>query len=207
MSTPRRSANRRSSASFSDSAGTDTATFGSETPLLFETSPPSTTRQWMSRSSTLITSTATLPSSISNRSPALTSSGQPAVGAAHPLGGSQNVVAGDDNRVSDLPHDGAIGELTQTDLRPLEVGESSNGATGAPRRFPYQLEDLFVILIRTVAEIQSGNIHAGLNKLPDALRGGVAGPSVQTIFARRLTSPRLIPFVERLWPARAKHPA
>ena len=74
-STPRRSAKRRSSASFSDSAGTETATFGSETPLWLETTPPSTIRQLMSLPVTPLTSSATRPSSTSSLSPALTSCG------------------------------------------------------------------------------------------------------------------------------------
>ncbi len=61
--------------SFSDSAGTLTATFGSEMPLLLDTIPPSTTRQTMSLLLTPVTSTATLPSSMSNRSPGFTSRG------------------------------------------------------------------------------------------------------------------------------------
>jgi hypothetical protein len=75
-STPRSRAKRRSSASFSDSAGTLTATLGTETPLLSETGPPSTTRTWMSGPSTDWTSTATLPSSIRSRSPGFTSAGR-----------------------------------------------------------------------------------------------------------------------------------
>ncbi len=74
-STPRPSAKRRSSVSFSDSAGTLTATLGSETPLLLLTGPPSVTSTRMSLPVTSVTSTATRPSSISSRSPGFTSCG------------------------------------------------------------------------------------------------------------------------------------
>ena len=45
MSAPRRSPQRRSASSFSDSAGTLTATPGRLMPLLFETGPPTMTRR------------------------------------------------------------------------------------------------------------------------------------------------------------------
>ena len=74
MSTPRRMAQRRSSSSFSLSAGTLTATPGRLMPLLLETMPPTITWATTLTSSTSMARRATLPSSISRASPGLTSS-------------------------------------------------------------------------------------------------------------------------------------
>jgi len=73
-STPRRSANSRSSASLSDIAGTLTATPGRDRPLLLLTLPPSVTSQTTSVPFSISTATsATLPSSTSSLSPGRTS--------------------------------------------------------------------------------------------------------------------------------------
>ena len=76
-STVRCSANRRSSLSFSDSAGTETATPGRLMPLLSLIGPGTTTVVCTSVSSTEVTSRRTLPSSIRIWSPAATSPGSP----------------------------------------------------------------------------------------------------------------------------------
>ena len=77
MSTPWRSAQRKSSMSFSESAGTLTATPGKLIPLLSLSTPPSVTLVTTSVSVTEITSRPTLPSSTSSRSPGLQSPGKP----------------------------------------------------------------------------------------------------------------------------------
>ena len=69
MSARRRSAQRRSSLSFSDRAGTQTATPGRLMPLLLDTVPPTVTTQRTSVSVTSMACRATLPSSISSASP------------------------------------------------------------------------------------------------------------------------------------------
>ncbi len=68
---------RRSASSLSDSAGTFTATPGRLMPLLFETGPATMTRVVTTVPSVSRTSTRTLPSSISRKSPGFTSSGRP----------------------------------------------------------------------------------------------------------------------------------
>ena len=73
----RRSAQRRSSLSFSDMAGTLTATPGRLIPLWLDTRPPSTTLVTTRGPSTAVHSRATLPSSMSSRSPGRTSPGRP----------------------------------------------------------------------------------------------------------------------------------
>ena len=77
MSACRPSAQRRSASSFSDSAGTFTATPGRLMPLLLETGPATTTSVVTTVPSVATTRTFTLPSSISRKSPGATSCGSP----------------------------------------------------------------------------------------------------------------------------------
>jgi len=76
-SAPSCSAHRRSVLSFSERAGTDTATPGRLMPLLFETGPGTSTSVRTRGPSTSTTRTATLPSSMRSRSPGLQSPGSP----------------------------------------------------------------------------------------------------------------------------------
>ncbi|CAB4657799.1 unannotated protein [freshwater metagenome] len=76
-SAPARSPQRRSSISFSDIAGTETATPGRFIPLLLLTAPGSMTLVITSLPLTSTTCTVTFPSSINMRSPALQSPGSP----------------------------------------------------------------------------------------------------------------------------------
>ena len=76
-STEVRSAQRRSSLSFSDSAGTLTATPGRLRPLWSLTLPPTSTRVVTSVSSTFTTRSRSLPSSTRIGSPSATSPGSP----------------------------------------------------------------------------------------------------------------------------------
>ncbi len=76
-STVRWSANRRSSMSFSDSAGTETATPGRLIPLWLLTLPPTSTSVRTSVSSTATTRSRILPSSMRIGSPGFTSPGSP----------------------------------------------------------------------------------------------------------------------------------
>ena len=76
-STPWRSAQRKSATSFSESAGTLTATPGKLMPLLSLTTPASVTLVITESEVTSITSSSTLPSSIKIRSPGLQSPGSP----------------------------------------------------------------------------------------------------------------------------------
>lgn len=77
MSQPMRSAKRRSSTSFSDSAGTFTAAPGRLMPLWSETTPPSMTVVLTRGPSTARTFSSTLPSLMRIWSPAATSPGRP----------------------------------------------------------------------------------------------------------------------------------
>ena len=94
-STPRCSAKRRSSSSLSDSAGTLTATPGSESPLLFDTGPPSTTRQNTSGPSTVDHGEREL--AVVDQQPVADADvvGEVLVRGGHPLGGARDVLDGD----------------------------------------------------------------------------------------------------------------
>ena len=76
-SAPARRPQRKSSLSFSDSAGTETATPGRFIPLLLLTAPGSMHFVTTSFPLTSTTSTVTFPSSIRMRSPGLQSPGRP----------------------------------------------------------------------------------------------------------------------------------
>ncbi|CAB4605529.1 unannotated protein [freshwater metagenome] len=77
MSTPRRIPQRRSSSSFSERAGTFTATPGRLIPLLFETKPGTSTTVVTVSLVTSVALRVTFPSSIKSRSPTLTSPHRP----------------------------------------------------------------------------------------------------------------------------------
>ncbi|CAB4616297.1 unannotated protein [freshwater metagenome] len=77
MSAPSFSAQRRSASSFSESAGTFTATPGKLIPLLLDTIPATSTTVVTVRSSTWVARRPTLPSSIRSSSPTFTSPGRP----------------------------------------------------------------------------------------------------------------------------------
>ena len=94
-STPMRNAQRRSSLSLSDSAGTLTATPGRLMPLLLLTGPPSITRVRTRGPSTSITSSLTLPSSTSTVSPGIAVTGQALVGGAALGHVTEDVLGGD----------------------------------------------------------------------------------------------------------------
>ena len=76
-SAPALSPHRKSSLSFSESAGTETATPGRFIPLLLLTAPGSIHLVTTSFPFTSTTSTVTFPSSIRIRSPGLQSPGRP----------------------------------------------------------------------------------------------------------------------------------
>ena len=76
-STPSCRAKRRSSVSFSLSAGTEMFIPGRDTPLLLETGPPSVTSHTTSLPSTSLHTSAILPSSTSSRSPGRASRARP----------------------------------------------------------------------------------------------------------------------------------
>ena len=84
---------------------------------------------------------------------------------------------------------GPVGEPPEPDLRTLQVGQHADGAAGGIGGGAHPFVGGFVVGVVAVAEIQSGDVHSGLDQRPDSAHpSAVAGPSVQTIFPRLLTS-------------------
>ena len=84
--------------------------------------------------------------------------------------------------------DRTVGEAAEPDLRALQVGQDGHVAAGRFGRLANLAEPLAVIGMLTVAEVQPGHVHARIDERPGPLRRSVDGPSVQTIFARRVTA-------------------
>ena len=171
-STLRCSAKRRSSMSFSDSAGTETATPGRLMPLWLLTLPPTSTSVRTSWPSTSVTRSRTLPSSMRIGSPTLTSPGSPSyvVPATWSSPGTSRVVM-----VHSWPRSSVTGpsaKVAEPDLGALEVGEDADAVPARVRGLAHQAVGLGVVLVGAVAHVQPGDVHAGVHQLTDAARGG-----------------------------------
>ena len=86
------------------------------------------------------------------------------------------------------PEGGAVGEPPEPDLRPLQVGKDADGSSGHVRGGADPLVVSLVIGVVAMAEVQSRDVHSGLDQGPDGLVSSVAGPRVQTIFPRLFTT-------------------
>ena len=130
MSMPCRSAQRRSSMSFSLIAGTLTATPGRLMPLLLLTGPPTTTSVTTSVSVTSVARSVSRPSSIKIRSPGWTSPGRPLYVVEHrsTVPGTSSMVMA--NRAPSTRVSLTGGEPAQPDLRALQVGQHADRPTG-----------------------------------------------------------------------------
>ena len=184
------SAQRRSSMSFSDSAGTLTATPGRLMPLWLLTLPPTSTRVVTSvvrRPST--TASRTLPSSIRIGSPGVDVAGQP-VYVVPQIVASPGDVAGGDRELrrpaSSLT--GPSANVAEPDLRALQVGEDADAVAARVGRLPHQAGrpaswSSWVPWLRfsratSMPASTSARIFSGVS---------TAGPRVQTILALRTT--------------------
>ena len=98
------------------------------------------------------------------------------VGAGDPVGGAEDVVAGDGDQVTGAPLVRPVGELAEPDLRPLQVGEDGDGAAGLLGGVAHEVVHLLVVLVAAVAEVQSGHVHARLDQAEHALGGSGGGP-------------------------------
>ena len=90
--------------------------------------------------------------------------GEVLVGGGHAVVGADNVVDGDPHRFTGGPHLRAVREPAETDLRPLQVGEDTDGAPGGVGRFAYPPVVLFMVWVVTVREIEAGDVHARVNQ-------------------------------------------
>ena len=81
-------------------------------------------------------------------------------------------VDGDAHRLAGGPIGLALGESSEANLRSLKVGKNANGFAGGIRCFADSFVVRLVIRVVTMAEVQSGDIHATLDEFADALTGG-----------------------------------
>ena len=157
--------------SLSDKGGADTFIPGSDMPLLLLTGPPSVTVQ--------ITSSPSMPATTSpmyavvDQNPVTDDGvlGQPLVGGRHPVVGPFAVVDGDPDRFPVGPIGGPGGETPEPDLRTLQVGQHTDGAPGGIRGGAHPFVGGFVIRVVAVTEIQSGDVHSGLDQRQNQLVG------------------------------------
>ncbi|MCY1301758.1 hypothetical protein D9M70_513900 [compost metagenome] len=70
--------------------------------------------------------------------------------------------------------DALVGELGDTDFRPLQVAEQGDEAAVLGSQFAYQLGAGAVLVGGSVGEVQAGDVDAGDDELFEDLRG-VAG--------------------------------
>ncbi len=162
------------------------------TPLLLETSTALGDQAGDVAIDHLTTSTATLPSSMSSRSPARTSVGKPLVRAGHPVVVTQHVIAGDDDGL-------AVGPLARGRRRTGRGGSSvPAGRPGCRRGARPPSRPRRTQLYRCRCSACSPWLKfSRATSMPAAtssrIRSGpsTAGPRVHTIFARRFTSIRV----------------
>ena len=78
---------------------------------------------------------------------------------------------GDADGIAVLPDRLTIGEPTQADLRPLQIGQDSHGTTGDLGGFAHPLIGSFMIGVVTVAEVEPCDVHSGVHQGPDRVVG------------------------------------
>ena len=77
----------------------------------------------------------------------------------------------DPDRFAVGPIGGPRGETPKPDLRALEVGEHTDGATGGIGGGADPFVGDLVIGVVAVAEVQSGDVHSGVNQRQNQLVG------------------------------------
>ena len=88
--------------------------------------------------------------------------------------------------VADLELDGALDERADPQLGTGQVLQQRDRAAGAAGGVADELGGLGVLLVRAVAEVQPGDVHARLDHPYERLGVAEAGPMVATILVRRL---------------------
>lgn len=84
---------------------------------------------------------------------------------------------------------GAFGEVAEADLRALKVGEEADAAAGFVGGLADVVVPLLVFGVAAVAEVEAGYVHSASTRALIWSYEWVAGPRVQTIFARRMFRP------------------
>ena len=172
MSAPRRSPQRRSASSFSDRAGTLTATPGRLMPLLLETTPPSMHRGDDVGGGHLDRLQGHLAVVDQQHVARADVTGQPLVRRADPVLVAEDVVHGHDEPGAVLEPDRAVGEPAGADLGTLQVDQDADGVTGLLAGRAHVPVDGLVVGVGAVREVEPGDVHACGDQLAKALRRG-----------------------------------
>ena len=92
---------------------------------------------------------------------------------------------GDHHLLTRRPDHRAVGEAAEPDLRALQVGEHADHAAALGGDLAHHAVERGVFGAGAVAEVESRHVHSGVDEFGQRGAVAVAGPSVQTIFARR----------------------
>ena len=155
-STVRCSAKRRSSMSFSDSAGTETATPGRLMPLWLLTLPPTSTSVLHVLAVDLGHPQPDLAVVDEDRVAGVDVAGQPGVRRAAILVVAGHVAGGDRPLLAAPQRDRAVGEGRQPDLRALEVGEDADAVPARVRGLAHEAVGLGVVLVACRGSCSAG---------------------------------------------------
>ena len=101
--------------------------------------------------------------------------GELLVGGRHPVVGAFAVIDGDADGFTVRPEGGTVGEPAESDLGALQVGEDADGVPGDVGGGADPLVVGLVVGVVAVAEVQSCDVHPGLDQCPDRLVGGGGG--------------------------------
>ena len=86
-----------------------------------------------------------------------------------------HVVDGNAHGFAGCPHGCALGEASQADLRPLQVGQHTDGLAGLVGRLSNPVVVLLVISVLAVGEVQARNVHSCVYEPADLLFRGDRG--------------------------------
>ena len=168
-STVRCSPQRRSSMSFSDMAGTLTATPGRLMPLLSLIRPPVTTCGVHLGVVDLGHPQADLAVVDQDLVAVADVAGQPGVRRGGDLVVAVDLARGDRERLPGLDPGRALLEAAQPDLGALQVDEDAHAVAGLVGSLAHPAVDLLVLGVAAVAEVEPGDVHPGVHQLSDPL--------------------------------------
>ena len=96
--------------------------------------------------------------------------GEALEGGGAALLGAENILDGDGETVSWLQEVFlVVGELSKTDLWPLEIGQDAHGAASYPCGFSDGVETVLVLGIVPVAHVETSDIHSGVDELNETV--------------------------------------
>ncbi len=176
MSAPIRKAQRKSSMSLSDSAGTLTGTPGRLKPLLI--GDPATFDDLGVNAGAIdlgylqLDTTVINEDKITGRDVARESG----VGGRDHVSITGHIFGSDDELGSGFEQNRPLRERAESDLRPLQVDEDPHTATTGVASLADREVGLPMHLVAAVREVQPGDVHTGIYQGPDLLRGAGRGP-------------------------------